>query len=462
MTVISKSKNEHSQDPRTDRLILETRNDDLRGSTQVDRDRVLYTPQFARLAEVTQVVSADYGYVFHNRLTHSLKVAQLARRMSEYFEETLGKEKLKQVGGLDADAAECAALIHDMGHPPFGHLAEKVLNKCAGEAGLQDGFEGNAQSFRLVCRVAVGDGIREDQRFVRIKKGLNLTRATLNGVLKYPWYHVKEHPKKKKKWGAYLTERAHFDFARTHFEFGDDVKSLEAEIMDWADDITYAVHDVIDFYCAGKIPLERLVAKDSTERDEFFAAVFERNAEEPLFQNRQKQMREAFDRIIDDIFDKYPYRPYTGKRYERVETWQIITKLITRFVRAIYVDPSKTSLVRIDEKCRDEIEVLKQLTWHYVILNNDLATVQDGQKKIVRQVFEILEEDSRSTNKKLFPPFYEIELKELRVKDEQSEVGLDENHLRLRLVVDYISGMTEKEIVNLHSKVMGVKVGMHH
>ena len=100
-----------------------------RTPTQVDRDRLLYATNFARLAEVTQVVSADHGYVFHNRLTHSLKVAQLGRRLAEKFKRDYNKPKLEQYGNLDEDAAEAAGLAHDLGHPPFGHIAEEELNK---------------------------------------------------------------------------------------------------------------------------------------------------------------------------------------------------------------------------------------------------------------------------------------------------------------------------------------------
>jgi len=107
---------------------------------------VQYSSAFARLAEVTQVVSADRGYVFHNRLTHSLKVAQLARRISEKLRSTQ-KQEADDLQAPDPDVAEAAALAHDLGHPPFGHIAEKELDKLAKKAGLKDGFEGNAQSF---------------------------------------------------------------------------------------------------------------------------------------------------------------------------------------------------------------------------------------------------------------------------------------------------------------------------
>src|SRR5258708_5500568 len=100
---------------------------DGRDAYKLDRDRILYATSFARLAEVTQVISADHGYVFHNRLTHSLKVAQVARRLAEALLRNQVRE-VEAAGGLDPDAAEAAGLAHDLGHPPFGHIAEDELN----------------------------------------------------------------------------------------------------------------------------------------------------------------------------------------------------------------------------------------------------------------------------------------------------------------------------------------------
>jgi dGTPase len=217
------------------RYVEEQERDDYRTSTQIDRHRLLYSTSFARLAEVTQVVSADRGHVFHNRLTHSLKVAQLARRLSE---KLLAEqpEVAGALGGIDPDAAEAAALEHDLGHPPYGHIAETEIDKVARAAGLRDGFEGNAQSFRIVCKLAVSDAVpREDASAIR---GLNLTRRTLNGILKYPWF-FEQNSKKPLKWGSYETERDIFGWTRKLTPPSGFAKSAEAEIMDYADDITY-------------------------------------------------------------------------------------------------------------------------------------------------------------------------------------------------------------------------------
>jgi dGTPase len=123
-----------------------------RTETQRDRDCILYSSAFGRLAGITQVASSSPGASFHNRLTHSFKVAQVARRLAERLQ--IEESDVELVAKLDADATEAAALGHDTGHPPFGHIAEQVLAELMEDAG---GFEGNAQSFRIVCRLAMRD-----------------------------------------------------------------------------------------------------------------------------------------------------------------------------------------------------------------------------------------------------------------------------------------------------------------
>jgi dGTPase len=411
---------------------------------QIDRDRVHYSTAFARLAEVTQVVSADRGYVFHNRLTHSLKVAQIARRLAEklILEQA---ELAHHLGGLSPDVAEAAALAHDLGHPPFGHLAEKALDSLCRTHGLTDGYEGNAQSFRIVTKLAVGDALSEgNSSFIR---GLNLTRATLNGILKYPWLHG-ANPNKPDKWGAYLSEATEFDWVRSVLPFRGNLKSLEAELMDWADDITFSVHDLIDFYCAGRIPLEQLGLADgdeSQERTAFLAEVFERCGD---LCARKVELAGVFTGVCE-IFPLN--RRYVGLREQCCQLWQFITVLISRYVDGIRLtEPDDNGrCVTIDKSSEDEIRMLKELTWHYVILQNDLATDQRGQRKVVERVFQELRsaaDDKKAWN--LFPPFFKEAIWEA-----------DGDNARVtRCVADYMSGMTEKELLRTYRALSGPAV----
>ena len=168
---------------------------------------------------------------FHNRLTHSLEVAQIARRLAENVLETR-REEAAALGGIDPDVVEAAALAHDLGHPPFGHIAEKKLDELVLDANNSDGFEGNPQSFRVVTKLAL-----RHQDF----PGLNLTRATLNALLKYPWLRRAGGGPQYRKWGAYSSEDDEFQWARTLDPSSVDAKSPEAELMDWADDVAYSV-----------------------------------------------------------------------------------------------------------------------------------------------------------------------------------------------------------------------------
>ncbi len=176
---------------------------------QRDRDAIIYSTAFRRLAGVTQVISPTEGLVLHNRLTHTLEVAQIGLRLAEYLVKISSADDIERYGGLDPSVVEAAGLAHDLGHPPFGHVAEKTLNKRIVKDGVIDGYEGNAQAFRIITKLVV--------RKVDIQ-GLNLTRATLNATLKYPWLQKKadgnEFRQEEYKWGAYESEREYLEFAR--------------------------------------------------------------------------------------------------------------------------------------------------------------------------------------------------------------------------------------------------------
>ncbi len=172
--------------------------DGLGGPFQIDRDRILYSMAFRRLAGVTQVVSPGEGEIFHNRLTHSLKVAQIARRLAEKFASER-PDVVADWGGLDADVTEAAGLAHDLGHPPFGHIAEEELQSLVSQAinsskapgaSPVEGYEGNAQSFRILTELSLRrpeSMLDPDPASPGKEYGLDLTRATLNATLKYPW-----------------------------------------------------------------------------------------------------------------------------------------------------------------------------------------------------------------------------------------------------------------------------------
>jgi dGTPase len=408
-----------------------------RTAAQVDRDRILYSPHFARLAEVTQVRAFDGEFLVHNRLTHSLKVGQLARRMAERVLKNPPQGVDRENFRLDPDVAEAAGLAHDLGHPPFGHIAEKELDRLIREATGNDaeGYEGNAQSFRILTSLTVSD--TAPVKTIKGEPGANLIRNSLNAVLKYPWLHM-GNPEKPDKWGAYATEEQVFVWARdglTHIQ-----RSIEAEIMDWADDITYAIHDLADFYCAGLIPLHLLVDDEKTrERDAFFDRTCGRV---PKIKEKRVEYEEAFGQALQLCpLDA----PYGGSQRQSRGLWNFCSELIGRYVRAILVQSTEDGrlTVKIDDSATAQTTILKQLTWDYVIQRSELATLQHGQRRMIRELFEVFVSSIEKRRWEYFPEGF------VQLIETNSQVSA------ARWTADYISGLTERQVRRLYQRVTG-------
>ena len=396
-----------------------------------DRDRILYSTAFHRLAGITQTVPAGTGQVVHSRLTHSLKVAQVARRLAQRVvarHPDLADE-------VDPDSVEAAALAHDLGHPPFGHIAEKVLDALGDKAGC-GGFEGNAQSFRIVTRLA--------QRWLPgadgEQWGLNLTRRTLNGLLKYPWLRDTSDPVKDRKWGAYKNDEHAFQWVRA--DLPSETRVVAAELMDWADDVTYAIHDMEDFFRGGLVPLDRLCT-NSDERDRFKASFRAApdgdKPNERLQEFDLKDLDHAAEMLLAEVLDFVD--PYAGDRAQRQLLRQRSSFLVSHYMHALSIEDHA---VVIDETARHEIAVLKELTWFYVIKRPELATVQEGQRRTIQGLFEILTEAATSGALDMFPPLEREALVEAETKKG-----------RARVVIDYIARLTEDRASELHRRMAG-------
>lgn len=433
---------------RLDRFHIGDRGADQRNAAQRDRDRILYSSAFRRLAGVTQVVSASEGHIFHNRLTHTLKVAQISRRLAEKLANEQS-DVATALGGVDPDIAEGAALAHDLGHPPFGHIAEKELDRLARHEGATDGFEGNAQSFRIIARLAV----RHPDM-----PGLNLTRATLNAVLKYPWLR-EPTGKRNKKFGAYHTEKAEFAWARELTTPDDKRQGAEAALMDCADDIAYSVHDVEDFYRAGLVPLDRLVADDGETR-RFLDRAFARWNEHDEFENVTRDIYEKRFEGLRELISIFAIdSPFTGATRQRAGLRSLTSNLVARYMVgiALQVPPTDNEpRVRIESQHQHELKLLKELVWQYVILNPNLATQQHGQKVVIQQLFQAYLSAARDRDYSIFPTKARDDL---ALVSEETHDAKDLDVARIRVVVDLIASMTEEQAIRLFRRVSGSALG---
>jgi dGTPase len=423
---------------------------DNRKPFQVDRDRILYSSAFRRLAHITQVVTSQEGHVFHNRLTHSLKVAQVARRLAERLVEEQ-PDVAGAIGGVDPDVVEAAALSHDLGHPPFGHTAEEQLDECAVKAGLADGFEGNAQSFRILTRLAIH---RIDYY------GLNLTRATLNAVLKYPWMRSPDSAAKEhRKYSIYALDHQAFSFIRTNTatetSVSQSAQSIEASIMDFADDITYSVHDLEDFYLAGLIPLELL----ATDRDELDRFISEWLREFP--NNRVAQVVKSnplrFQSFLDATYNlRGQYRP--GSFEQKAQIKLISSQLIQTYVQSVKLSTTygDRGYLEYNLQREEELKFLQRIVWSYVISNPRMATQRYGQKRIIKTLFEIYLEAIGDRDLSFIPARFVREFLEIE-SNTASPVEMTQE--KTRMAVDIVAGLSEAEAVIQYRRLTGISQG---
>lgn len=393
-----------------------------------DRDVLLAAPEFGRLRDVTQVMAPGGPGEFQTRHSHSLQVARIGRTLVEALLRDPGsRDAAEQVGGLDPAVVEAAALAHDLGHPPFGHDAEDELDRLLVAAGIADGFEANAQTFRVVCVLAGAEAAG----------GLNLTRATLAGILKYPWLRG-EDPRHPGKWGAYASEREVFEWVRDGAAEPAHQPSLEARVMDWADLLAYAVHDFEDFVRSGDIPMAHLRAS-SAEREWLLNRVFARRSV-PVDQY------DLHARVLDQVLAACPASADDARCFRhalRCFARQLVDDAIGG-VRLGAGDDGAATLFAAPEQ-HAMIMLTEGLTWHYVIDSSMLAPLRAEQRQLVRELFLAMA-DAAGT-----PSRWERLPAALRrgLPRTQSQEGV------LRLVADAVASMPEQDAMAYHARFAG-------
>jgi len=324
-----------------------------------DRARVVHAASSRRLAAKTQVVGPQSDDFVRNRLTHSLEVAQVARDLARAL-------------GTQPDIAETAALAHDLGHPPFGHNGERALAELSADCG---GFEGNAQTLRLLTRL-------EAKTFSETgSAGLNLTRATLDACTKYPWARRDGEP----KFGVYDDDLPVFTWLRAAVD--GPRQCVEAQIMDLADDVAYSVHDVEDGIVVGKIDLTAL------DRAAVWQVV------------RDWYVPDAADDLLDDVLaglteqGSWPRSSYDGTRRGLAALKNLTSDLIGRFCGAVQEATFAASAGPFVRHRADlvvppttglEIAVLKGIAAHYVMRTDDRVVLMERQRGLIADLVEHL------------------------------------------------------------------------
>jgi dGTPase len=387
-----------------------------RGPFVRDRARVLHSAALRRLAAKTQVVGVGSGDFPRTRLTHSLEVAQIGRELGAAL-------------GCDPDLVDAACLAHDLGHPPFGHNGEAALAQLAAGCG---GFEGNAQSLRLMTRLeAKVPGA-----------GLNLTRATLDATLKYPWLGPGEDASSAGKYGAYGDDADAFRWVRDGAPA--ERPCLEAQVMDWADDVAYSVHDLEDGLHAGLVTLAAL--RDRAERADVIRLTIDLYC--PPGFTSEAELAEVFEALL--ALECWPAE-FDGGLRASAAVKHLTSELIGRFCSAaqLATRPAGHPPVRrydadlaVPRQQRLECALLKGVTASYVMRRTGVAAAQAREREIIAELAGAIVAGAPGTLDQLFRQEYEA------VADDRAQ---------LRVVIDQIASLTDTSALAWHDRLCGVR-----
>jgi dGTPase len=414
---------------------------DTRSVFEVDRDRVMYSDALRRLGGVTQVAGPYENHQFHNRYSHTNKVAQVAQRLTQRLLHDQPSLNLR----LDPSVVETAALVHDLGHPPFGHIAEKELNRLlVEEQHVPEGYEGNAQSFRIVTKLSV-----HDQHYA----GLDLTRAVLNAVLKYPWQRDLENPKSKRhhKFGVYASELDDFRFAREGFHGGNqDGLCLEAQIMDYADEVTYSIHDFEDFYRAGFIPVNTL--RQGGDAFDRLMREWNKDLEKKTDPEGQKYVQDHRQDFLLEL--AYFPEEYIGTREDLIHLRELTSAQISKYVNLPKV---VNDTLEFNDAYKWRLRFFQQLVWQYVIRNPRLATQQAGHRRIIQTLFDsyLIAIEKRSFD--VIPRAFRELIEEAHRTTKQ--LTPDRRAVNARLAADIVASYNDQQAATVYRRLLGTASG---
>jgi dGTPase len=326
--------------------------------------------------------------------------------------------------GADPDLMEGACLAHDIGHPPFGHNGEEALNQIASSCG---GFEGNAQSIRLLIRLEAKTVLPDGKSI-----GLNLTRASLDAATKYPWSRVEN----ARKFGVYEDDLEIFNWYRSGVESGK--TSMEAQIMDWSDDVAYSVHDLEDSLVSGQIKLDQL----SSDLPKLFKVAQQMY----LADITESEMQEALAAL--QKLSCWP-RYYDGTHRSLARLKDLASQLIGRFAQAAEVATQEKygdgDLTRYNANLvvpraqRVEVALLKSMAGHYVINASDSQIRYGEQQRLLTELVEAILESAPNTLESFF------------LQDWQNA---QTDQARLRVVIDQVASLTDPGAVALHKRLI--------
>lgn len=384
--------------------------DEYRTAFQTDRDRIIYSSAFRRLQAKTQVfLSGEFDF-YRTRLTHSLEVAQIGRSISSFLKQT--SPFLTEDFFIDPDLVEGICLTHDLGHSPFGHAGERTLHQLMKPFG---GFEGNAQSLRLIADTIYPGS---DSR-----RGMNPSRAFIDGILKYKRL-FREEPEASHQF-IYDEQEALRTFVLNKTdcsEIGDlnHFRSLECEIMDWADDTAYCLNDLVDSMNAGFLRFERV--KLWAER-----------------QSLQGHLAEHADAILSAIRDGKAEARFGKKIGSFIRCCSLIERSApssldtNRYRFGLFVDPA----------VRAEANFYKRLSQELVFDHSQLHQMERKGRVILEGIFEAFSESYLNGDSlRLMPESFD---RIIRLKEDRRD--------RARVLCDYIAGMTDGFAIRTYKRL---------